>query len=56
MRYRVTISQVWTCSTEVEANSKREAEEKATLIAEDVHPGDGDMVFDDERIEVEPIL
>ena len=35
---------------------QREAEEKATLIAEDVHPGDGDMVFDDERIEVEPIL
>ena len=57
MRYKVYISQVWSYSTEIEADSREEADSIAGKIAEEVVPSSiiRQMTFGDEYVEVEPI-
>lgn len=53
MKYKVYISQVWTYTTEIEADSKEQAQDIAEYIAEDVSPQNDNMRFGEERVEVE---
>lgn len=53
MKYKVYISQVWTYTTEIEADSKEQAQDIAGYIAEDVSPQNDNMRFGEERVEVE---
>ena len=59
MRYKVYISQVWSYSTEIEADSREEADAIAGEIASDISHKTNNplrrMKFGDEYIEVEPI-
>lgn len=60
MRYKVYISQVWTYSTEIEADSREEADAIAGEIANEVTPKNTSnplrrMAFGDQYVEVEPI-
>lgn len=59
MRYKVYISQVWTYSTEIEADSREEADSIAGEIANDVTPKCNNplrrMTFGDEYVEVKPV-
>ena len=55
MRYKVYISQVWTYTTEVEAETRAEADEKAERVAADMTPANSYMQFGDQYVEVEAI-
>lgn len=55
MRCKVYISQVWTYTTEIEAESQEQAQGIAEYIAEDVSPQNDNMRFKSERIEVKEV-
>jgi len=55
MRYKVYISQVWTYTTEVEAETRAEADDKAEKVAADMTPANSYMQFGDQYVEVEAI-
>ena len=55
MRYKVYISQVWTYTTEVEADSRADADALAGDIANNMTPMDSPMKFGDEYVEVEMV-
>ena len=59
MRYKVYISQVWNYSTEIEADSREEADDIAGEIAQDISPKCNNplrrMSFGDEYVEVEAV-
>ena len=59
MRYKVYVSQVWSYSTVIEADSREEADGIAGEIAQDISPKCNNplrrMTFGDEYVEVEPI-
>lgn len=57
MKYKVYISQVYSYTTEIEADSRAEADAIAGEIASEVTPSSiiRRMTFGDEYVEVEPI-
>jgi hypothetical protein len=55
MKYRVYISQVWSFTKEIEADSRAEADEEAERIAEGMTPANSPMQYGDTYVEVEAI-
>lgn len=55
MKYKVYISQVWTYTAEVEADSRADADEQAERIAADMTPANSPMRYGDTYVEVEEI-
>lgn len=55
MRYKVYISQVWTHTTEIEADGRAEADKEAERIADGMTPANSPMTYGDTYVEVEEI-
>ena len=55
MKYKVYISQVWSYTKEIDANSRTEADEVAERIADGMTPANSPMQYGDTYVEVEEI-
>lgn len=55
MKYRIYITQTWSFTDVIEAESLDDAMEKAGEIAADIDPITGDMTFGDDYVEVEEV-
>ena len=55
MKYKVYISQVWSYTKVIEADSRAEADEEAERIAADMTPANSPMAYGDTYVEVEVI-